>query len=410
MIEKDPIVLISSYPPRLCGIATFCEEAREFIQKHNPNREVLVISHMDGYGEGVMPIINMENMDWWKPVAEKIKKIKPYAVHIQHEYGLYNYIDENGTSDNNKGLLDLIDAIAEYPVVIEPHTVHGRLRDTEEQFIKLLCSKVDVLMLKCHYQKWRLEWNFKCISWESPKNVMVVPHGARDDMRVTPSEILDIKKEFGFDKMPNEGKRIAGLIGWIQPNKRWDIVTSLWEEVFYEVEKKTGEKWTLLAAGTMRDPEHKKDYLQYKRKIKELESKEMAYYHEFVPRGEEYYKVMGICDFIILPSIDETQSGTLARIFALNKPYVTSAPMEGLTSQTLESEGGLLFTNKKMLKEKIIKLACDERLRIELGSNQKKYLEETVSWNIVAEQYKEAYRLASDWKRKKKKINIPSEF
>jgi hypothetical protein len=26
--KKGPIVMISSYPPRLCGIGTFCEEAR----------------------------------------------------------------------------------------------------------------------------------------------------------------------------------------------------------------------------------------------------------------------------------------------------------------------------------------------------------------------------------------------
>ncbi|MFW6181115.1 MAG: hypothetical protein ACOC8N_05145 [Spirochaetota bacterium] len=49
---------------------------------------------------------------------------------------------------------------------------------------------------------------------------------------------------------------------------------------------------------------------------------------------------MAICDFIVLPSTDETQSGTLARIIALNKPFITTAPVEGLTAQTLESEGG----------------------------------------------------------------------
>ncbi len=43
-----PIVMISSYPPRLCGIATFAEEAREFIQKANTQRDVVVISHVDG--------------------------------------------------------------------------------------------------------------------------------------------------------------------------------------------------------------------------------------------------------------------------------------------------------------------------------------------------------------------------
>lgn len=70
MNESGPILLISSYLPRLCGLATFCEEAREFIQKQNPEIEVLVISHTDGRGEGVFPIIGMSQRDWWKPVVE----------------------------------------------------------------------------------------------------------------------------------------------------------------------------------------------------------------------------------------------------------------------------------------------------------------------------------------------------
>jgi hypothetical protein len=49
-MANKPIVMISSYPPRLCGIGTFCEEAREFIQKANPDRQVRVISHTDGAG------------------------------------------------------------------------------------------------------------------------------------------------------------------------------------------------------------------------------------------------------------------------------------------------------------------------------------------------------------------------
>ena len=48
----NPIIMISSYPPRLCGIGTFCEEAREFIEKRHPERPILVISHHDGAGTG----------------------------------------------------------------------------------------------------------------------------------------------------------------------------------------------------------------------------------------------------------------------------------------------------------------------------------------------------------------------
>src|SRR5680860_1917139 len=90
--RQDPIVMISSYPPRLCGIGTFAEEAREFIQKAHPEREVLVISHTDGRGEGVIPLIEMRRTDWWRPVVEKVKELNPYAVHLEHEYGLYESV------------------------------------------------------------------------------------------------------------------------------------------------------------------------------------------------------------------------------------------------------------------------------------------------------------------------------
>ena len=131
---KAPIVMISSYPPRLCGIATFTEEAREFIQKAHPEREVLVISHLDGEGEGVLPLIDMTRRDWWRPVAKAIEELAPYAVHLEHEYGLYEYLDARGIGDGNRGFLYLLDAVSDYPTIVEPHTIHGRLRDSEANF------------------------------------------------------------------------------------------------------------------------------------------------------------------------------------------------------------------------------------------------------------------------------------
>ncbi len=409
-MKKRPIVMVSSYPPRLCGIATFCEEAREFIQKANPDREVYVISHTDGRGEGVFPIIDISRHDWWKPVADKIEDLNPYAVHLEHEYGLYEYRDSRGVGDGNEGFLDLLDAINEHPTVVEPHTVHGRLRDFEANFIYEMCERADVVLFKCHYQKWRLDWTFMGYGWKTPRNIMVVPHGARPDRRWRIDEVAGLREELGLDKHPHIGEHLVGLIGWIQSNKRWDILTSMWEEIAEEIRRRTGQHWDLLAAGTMRDPNHRSDYEKYKSEIKLLEKKGLAHYYEFIPRGELYYKIMAICDFIVLPSLDETQSGTLARVIALNKPYITTAPMEGLTAQTLESEGGLLFTTKKMLRDKVIRLACDEDLRLKLGNNLKRYLDNVVSWEVVARQYNEAYQLANKAKATGKKVELPPEF
>ena len=406
----SPIVMISSYPPRLCGIGTFCEEAREFIRKRHPERDVLVISHTDGEGEGVFPLIDMTQRDWWRTIAVKVRALQPYAVHIEHEYGLYDYRDPRGQGDGNEGFLDLLDAIQQFPIVVEPHTVHGRLTEFEADFLFKLCQRAHVVLFKCHYQKWRLDWNFHGRGWPTPRNVMVVPHGARPDRRWAVAEVPALREELGLDKVSHLARHLVGLIGWIQSNKRWDILTDMWEDIAHEIAQRTGEDWDLLAAGSMRDPAHRTDYEKYKLGVQLLEQKGLAHYYEFIPRGDVYYKMMAVCDFIVLPSTDETQSGTLARIISLNKPFITTAPMEGLTAQTLESGGGLLFTNRKMLRDCVIRLACDEGLRLELGNHLEKYLNEVVSWDVVAGQYDEAYRHARKACKTGQPVELPLEF
>lgn len=408
-MNDSPIVMLSSYPPRLCGIATFTEEAREFIQKANPQRKVLVVSHTDGRGEGVFPVIDMNRSDWWKPVAKKIEELQPYVVHVEHEYGLYEYRDKRGIGDSNEGFLTLLEAIGNYPIVVEPHTVHGRLRDAEANFIYQLCQRSDVVLFKCHYQKWRLDWTFPGYGWATPRNIMVVPHGSRPDKRRGVDEIPALRKELGLDKI-GLADHVVGMIGWIQSNKRWDILFHMWEEIHEDIKLRCGQEWDLLAAGAMRDPNHKADYEHWKSDALELQKKGIVHYYEFIPRGEIYYKMMAVCDFIVLPSIDETQSGTLARIIALNKPYITTAPVEGLTAQALESEGGLLFTTKDMLKEKLIRLALDEQLRLKLGENLKRYLDNVVSWEVVAGLYNRAYELAREAKELGRPVVLDLEF
>lgn len=75
-----------------------------------------------------------------------------------------------------------------------------------------------------------------------------------------------------------------------------------------------------------------------------------------------------------------------------------------------EGEGDLLFTTKKLLKKKVVQLACDEKLRLKLGENLKKYLDNTVSWEIVAQQYNYAYELAREAKRTGKPVMLEKEF
>jgi 1,2-diacylglycerol 3-alpha-glucosyltransferase len=406
--KMKPLVFISSFPPRPCGIATFTEEVISFIRKKLPGREIHVICHKDGRGKNVYPLIDLSKENWYEPVAKKIKKLSPYAIHIQHEYGLYDYRKENGENDNNEGFLKLMDMIKEYPVIVEMHTVHGRLREYEEAFIKSLLSKVSITIFKCGYQKWRFEWVLGREGLPLPKNIAVVPHGARPDKIFKDEKKESLKYELGLSELI--GKRVAGLVGWIQGNKGWDIILGMWEDLEQIIFGKTGENWILLAAGEVRDPADNEYAKKCLEKLSYLENKGIAKFRKFNPRGNIYYKIMSVCDFIMLPTLDETQSGTLARIIATNRPYVTTAPMEGLTSQTIESNGGVLFTNEESLKRCIIQLAIDEDLRKRLSKNLHWYLEKRVSWEIVTNQYLSLYQMANEAKNLNRPVNIPPTF
>jgi 1,2-diacylglycerol 3-alpha-glucosyltransferase len=384
---KAPLVVLSSYPPRKCGIATFTEEALEFVRSHMPDRPIHIISHLDGRGHNVHPILDQSDPDWYRVVARRIAELRPYAVHIEHEYGLYHYFDEHGHSDHNDRFLRLLDMISDIPTVVEPHTVHGRYTEAEDHFLRGLAERCTLLLLKCDYQRWRMGWNFHY----EPGNVRVVPHGARPDMADLEPE--DCKRRLGLDEL--RGKRVMGLIGWIQQNKRWDLVLDQWEDLAREAYERTGEEWVLLCAGNLRDPDDTEFFHACRDKARALEERGLARYVEFDPRGEPYYLMMGCYDAVALPSLDETQSGTLARIIALAKPYITTAPLEGLTSQTVESEAGLLFSNQATLRRGLLRLMTRRELRAALAENARTYLRDVVSWDVVAEQYVDAYAAAA---------------
>ena len=388
--QRQPLVVVSSYPPRKCGIATFTEEALEFVRAHLPERPIQIVSHLDGQGPNVHPILNQDDPDWPEQVGAYIAGLNPYAVHLEHEYGLYHYTDPaTGQHDNNEYFIRLLAYLrdAGIPTVVETHTVHGRYTEAEERFLRQLVATCTTWILKCDYQRWRMEWNFK----ERPENVVVIPHGARPDKLALDPETC--KERLGLSEL--KGKKVLGLIGWIQVNKRWDLILDQWEDLRREVLERTGEEWMLLCAGNMRDPNDTAFFQMCKAKAQELERKGIARYVEFDPRGEMYYEMMACFDVVALPSLDETQSGTLARIFALGKPYITSAPLEGLTSQTVESEAGLLFSNQATLRRGLLKLMTNAGLRAELRAHAADYLQQVVSWDKVAEQYLDAYAMAA---------------
>jgi glycosyltransferase involved in cell wall biosynthesis len=63
-----------------------------------------------------------------------------------------------------------------------------------------------------------------------------------------------------------------------------------------------------------------------------------------------------------------------------------------------------------MLRRKVIRMANNEQLRLRLGENLRRYLDQVVSWEVVVRQYQEAYALAREAKRTGTRVKLPLEF
>jgi glycosyltransferase involved in cell wall biosynthesis len=410
---EKPFVCVTALPPNPARVSSLAEDAAEFIRRHVPDREQVVITFTNcaearsDYAE-VKPVIDLSQADWPARAVAIITDLDPYAIHLHHEKGLYVGGPEGTEMTARARFVQLLEGLGSFPTVVEAHSVRGRLTENEEAFLARIAELCTIMVLKCDYQKWRLEWAFSQAAIEMPHNIAVIPQGARPDRHYEPRQIDSIKDELGLSDL--KGKRLVGLVGWIQGNKRWDIVTNLWPEIHDSICMQTGEEWLLFAAGDINDPLHQQDFDHYVAEIRNLERLGQARFFQFSPEGEIYYKVLALCDFLVLPTLDSTQSGTLSRIIALNKPYITTAPLEGLTAMTVESEGGLLFTNRETLRRRILRLATQEDLRWRLGEKLKNYLNTKVNWDIVAKQYLNSYRLARCSKDSGMPIRFPMEF
>lgn len=395
---KKPLVMITSWPPKDCGIATFAEEAIQYgVKPYLNGRQVHVISHTDGKPqnkEQVHPILDPSQSYWWETLVDLVTKLDPWVVHYQHEFGLYS----DNLSGVNRGFLNSLILLRNYATVVESHTIHINPEEKFRDFLKELVQYAKVVIVKEPLIRTRLEdWILagKPGDYATPQNIGVIRHGAMTRL-ANKYDRKEVLNELGLSQL--EGKNIVLLIGWIQKNKKWDYILKKWEYILNETERRgsNSKDWHLLAAGKLRDHENnQRIYANYKRLLKRLEEKGLATFYRFTPRKEKYYKVMSLADIVALPSIDETQSGTQARIIAMNKPYV-ALPIEGIGLQISESQGGLLAIDEvETLPDRLVDLMVNPKKRENLSKNSANYLEKRVGWPMVGRLYAYSYELAN---------------
>jgi len=363
------VVWISSYLPRKCGIAFYSQHyisaIKKYAKKTNKKISFKIISHTDAKLSDYPIINNKKDKKWHYKVLKVIKKEKPDVVHIQHEYGLYET-----DHDVNQRVIQLIKMIKKenIPVVMTYHSVYEKLIPEFANFVSESLKVLSAGILHEEYQKKALQKNIK---WQ-PKNVYVLPHGSREDIKINREKI---RKELGYKK----DELVVGTAGLASERKGFRTLIKQWPKVVKKFPK------AILALELK--PESAKETREYIDKVlKEIMKSPVSDNIELSVKNyseTEFYKRLASFDIHILPYRSESQSGVLAHGFSIGAPSIVT-DIEGLGAEIRNSNAGIAVKNRKYFYKAINKLLKNKKLREKYRKNALNYVKKVSGWNVIA--------------------------
>ncbi len=372
------IAWISSWAPRPCGIASYSAELVKVLRKKG--NQVHIVCHPDGGSPGekhVHPVMDTQEPGWDEAVYKTVKEIKPDVVHIQHEYGLYQTNRDHGVGLFRPLFRWKIDR--KFPVVVTYHSVYERLNTMMSRYMDVMQGLVDAGIVHEAYQWLNLPVHLGRV----PHNVYVIPHGAKEKVRIT--------RQKAKKKLRLENKKVIGMIGWFHRAKGFHRVLERWDSIAETM----GENAVLVLAGEARRGDQAQ--LEYKEKLLSLvegcrfQNQIRIFLGSFSP--DEYERILASFDVMVMPYSNASQSGNLANSFSVGVPVVATA-MEGLKAELEESGAGLGVSagDDDELEQAIVTLLENDSLRERYSKRARKYVAQKISWSKTVDKHLKLYR------------------
>jgi len=164
------VAVLSTFPPRQCGIATFSSDLYDAMRAASKNDvvDVIAITNSPDFKikRPVVGTISQEVRDDYHRGAELVSRLGVDVVLVQHEYGIFGGAD-------GEYLLSFTSDLA-VPYAITLHTVLSAPSEHQDQVLRSLCAgAANVLVFTETARRIVLKQKLA-----DPKRVLVVPHGA----------------------------------------------------------------------------------------------------------------------------------------------------------------------------------------------------------------------------------------
>ncbi|WP_142786316.1 glycosyltransferase [Changchengzhania lutea] len=369
------MLIVGSYPPRKCGIATFSNDTVNAIGNMFGSTLPIEVCALQNegpplsYGEEVSYILSTSILKNYRLIAEKINERNDIGlVCIQHEFGLYGGV-------LGDYLLAFLLALNK-PVITVFHSVLPNPNEKRKKVIQTIDALSDKLIALTSISKEILINDYKC----SQHKIRIIPHGTHIVLWEQ-KNALKLKYEY-------HNKIVLSTFGLLSENK--NIETAIY--ALKDVVKKHPDVVYLVIGKT--HPEIiKREGEVYRNRLLEITKKLKLQDH--IIFINKYLKLKQLLEYLTLSDIylftskdpNQAVSGTL--VYALSCGCaVISNPIPHAV-ETLKNGNGLLLENfgdSNEIKQKILDLIENKNKRVNMAKNAFANIRFT-TWENVAIKY-----------------------
>ncbi len=368
------VCFVSTYPPTVCGLASFTASLREAMTHNRGTGEGLdVVRVLDGDDDDGAPtggeVIATLNPDDARSVEAVAKRLAGFdAVILQHEYGIWG-------SDFGHAVLDLAQKI-EVPLITTLHSVGARPNETQRRILERLVAHSLLTAVPTRSAQRVLIDRYRV----DPRATAVIPHGTHS---VHPSLLTNTSEPAGS---PSSAPVLLtwGLIG---PGKGLESALEavarlrrLFPGMRYVIAGRTHPK-VLDAQGEA----YRLDLQDMARRLDLGQTVEFI--NDYLPR-ESLNELLRTADLVVLPyaSTDQVVSGVLVEAVAASVPVVATPFPHAVE---LAEQGAVVITpnrSPEAMADTIAGLLNSPQRRRHVVEAQRR-LAPSLDWMSVAAQY-----------------------
>ena len=379
--EKAWIVVLTTFPPRACGIATFSNDlCNAFDQLFAPELETKIVAMTNknstalAYSDKVIGQILQSRRGDYVALAKKLNQDRRVKlVSIQHEFGLYNGL-------YGDYLLTLIAALRK-PLVITFHTVLPTPDRYLLRTVRALASHADRVIVMTHVSRKLLEDTYTIAA----EKIVVIPHGihpisfeqshtAKQQLKLDPKEM--VLSTFGLLSRSKGIEHVLDALPEVikhYPHIHYHILGATHPVVLHE----EGESYREFLA----------------EKVHALQLTNHVTFHNHFLATKDLLTFLNATDIYLATPLNPNQavSGTLSYALGAGRPVIATAFAQA--REVITPEVGLLvdFQKPEQITQALLELLGDKKKLFLLGKTAY-FRTRSTTWPNVAIAYMNTFK------------------